>query len=77
MTRTSFIWLNLLIQKDLKVFLMDHRMDIFVPVFVWPEPLASKDINPNLMFYDIRVTKKLLIRNRKNCENKVDYRYSG
>ena len=77
MKETSAIWLHLYPQKDIKVFVLEQGMDVFIPVFMWPDPLPSMDINPNTIVNDIRVTRKIFIKNGKNCDNKENYRYSG
>ena len=69
--------MHLLPQKDLKVFVLDHGMDIFVPVFIWPTPIKSIEINQNTLLMDMRVTKNIFIKNDQKCEDKDDYVYTG
>ena len=69
--------MHLLSQKDLKVFVLDRGMDIFVPVFILPTPIQSIEINQNTLLMDMRVTKNIFIKNDKKCENKEDYVYTG
>ena len=69
--------MHLLPQKDLKVFVLDRGMDIFVPVFIWPTPIKSIEINQNTLLMDMRVTKNIFIKNDQKCEGKEDYVYTG
>ena len=69
--------MHLLPQKDLKVFVLDHGMDIFVPVFIWPTPIKSIEINQNTLLMDMRITKNIFIKNDQKCESKEDYVYTG
>ena len=69
--------MHLLPQKDLKVFVLDHGMDIFVPVFIWPTPIKSIEINQNTLLMDMRITKNIFIKNDQKCERKEDYVYTG
>ena len=69
--------MHLLPQKDLKVFVLDRGMDIFVPVFIWPTPIESIEINQNTLLMDMRVTKNIFIKNDQKCESKEDYVYTG
>ena len=77
MKDSTSIWMHLLPQKDLKVFVLDHGMDIFVPVFIWPTPIKSIEINQNTLLMDMRVTKNIFIKNDQKCEGKEDYVYTG
>ena len=69
--------MHLLPQKDLKVFVLDRGMDIFVPVFIWPTPIKSIEINQNTLLMDMRVTKNIFIKNDHKCEGNKDYVYTG
>ena len=77
MKDSTSIWMHLLPQKDLKVFVLDHGMDIFVPVFIWPTPIKSIEINQNTLLMDMRITKNIFIKNDQKCESKEDYVYTG
>ena len=77
MKDSTSIWMHLLPRKDLKVFVLDRRMDIFVPVFILPTPIKSIEINQNTLLMDIRVTKNIFIKNEQKCESKEDYVYTG
>ena len=77
MKDSTSIWMHLLPQKDLKVFVLDRGMDIFVPVFIWPTPIKSIEINQNTLLMDMRVTKNIFIKNDQKCEGKEDYVYTG
>ena len=69
--------MHLLPQKDLKVFVLDRGMDIFVPVFILPTPIKSIEINQNTLLMDMRVTKNIFIKNDQKCEGNKDYVYTG
>ena len=77
MKKQSGIWLFLRPQKDLYVFVLEPGMDIFVPIFIWPNYLASTKLDQDMMIADMRVTKKVLIDNHENCEGSESYRYAG
>ena len=77
MKDSTSIWMHLLSQKDLKVFVLDRGMDIFVPVFIWPTPIKSIEINQNTLLMDMRVTKNIFIKNDQKCEGNKDYVYTG
>ena len=77
MKDSTSIWMHLLSQKDLKVFVLDRGMDIFVPVFIWPTPIKSIEINQNTLLMDMRITKNIFIKNDQKCESKEDYVYTG
>ena len=77
MKDSTSIWMHLLPRKDLKVFVLDRRMDIFVPVFILPTPIKSIEINQNTLLMDMRVTKNIFIKNEQKCESKEDYVYTG
>ena len=65
MKKQSAIWMFLRPQSDLKVFVVDRGLDIFVPVFIWPEHLPSIEIDQNMMVTDMRITKNILIKNNE------------
>ena len=77
MKKQSAIWMSLRPQTDLKVFVLETGMDIFVPVFIWPKHIPSIEVHQNMMTTDMRVTKNVFIKNQENCETKENYRYAG
>ena len=77
MTNTSGIWLFLRPQEDLKVFVTGSGLDVFVPAFIWPETPEFTEIDKTTLITDLRITKKLFIRNNENCEDTRNYKYSG
>ena len=77
MARRSAIWMLLRPEKDLKLFVVEQGSDIFLPLFIWPESPVSVEINSDIFFNDIRVTKNVLIINNEDCNGKDNYKYSG
>ena len=56
---------------------MEQGSDIFLPLFIWPESPVSVEINADMFFNDIRVTKNVLIRNNEDCNGQDNYKYAG
>ena len=71
------IWLYILQNKELNVYVMEDGLDIFIPMFLWNKPLSSAKITKESLVADVKVTKNLFIRNGKNCKNYESDSYSG
>ena len=76
MKKLSAIWIALRPQTDLKVFVVEPGLDIFVPVFIWPKHIPSMEVHKNMMMIDMRVTKNVF-KNHENCETNENYKYAG
>ena len=64
--------------KELEIFILGHDLDIFIPMFHWNKPLSYAKITKDTLIADVKVTKKVLIKNGRNCKTYDDDEpYSG
>ena len=71
------LWFYLSQEKEINIYVLEDGLDIFIPMFLWNKPLSSARLTKESLVVDVRMTKKLLIKNGKNCGFYEPYRYSG
>ena len=69
----DWFWLELKSGADVNLFLFDPEYEIFVPMFMWPKAPAITRIRKDDGANDIRVQQNVLIKNKKDCMERVDY----
>ena len=79
MTHNNMIWVELNVEKEFDVYVLGHKLDIFIPLFMWRKPPTYVKISRQAIVVDVKITKNLLIKNRKGCQDYDDkvYSYSG
>ena len=77
MKTTDLLLANLDTEKEYNMYVIGHKSDIFIPFFIWTKPPASVVISKDTLLADVKVTKNLLIKNRKNCNEYDDSSYSS
>ena len=66
-------------EKEFDVYVLGHKLDIFIPIFMWRKPPTYAKISRETIIADVKITKHLLIKNGKGCKDYDDkvYSYSG
>ena len=77
MTPQDMIWIYLNTEKEFNVYVLGHGLDIFIPIFMWTKPPTYAEITKDAIVADVKITKNVLIKNRKDCEDYNDKGYSG
>ena len=77
MKTTDMLWAYLDMEKEYNVYVIGQKSDIFIPFFIWTKPPTYVEISKDTLVADVKVTKNLLIKNRKNCNEYDDSSYSS
>ena len=71
------MWLNLSLVTQLKLYVIEPGSDVFIPFFTWPRIPPQIIMSNGTSMADIRMTKKMFLRNDNECNNTDGYAYSG
>ena len=77
METTDTLWAYFDTEKEYNVYVIGHRNDIFIPFFIWSKTPKYVEVRKDTLLADVKVTKNLLIKNRKNCNEYDDSNYSS
>ena len=77
METTDTLWAYFDTEKEYNVYVIGHRNYIFIPFFIWSKTPTYVEVSKDTLLADVKVTKNLLIKNRKNCNDYDDSSYSG
>ena len=76
---SNMIWVQFNMEKEFDVHVLGHKLDIFIPIFMWRKPPTYAKISRETIIADVKIKKNLLIKNGKGCKDYDDevYSYSG